>query len=162
MTDRHHYEEATFGAGCFWCVEAAFEQLDGVINTLPGYAGGHVENPTYEQVCTKTTGHAEVCRIVFDPAVISFDDLLAVFWTIHDPTTPDRQGNDIGPQYRSVIFYHSPAQKAAAEAMKRRLEQERVFDAPIVTAIEPLRNFYPAEEYHRHYFQRNPSQSYCQ
>ena len=154
-------EEATFGGGCFWCTEALFKQLKGVIEVYPGYAGGHVPNPTYEQVCTKTTGHAEVVRVRFNPSVISYEQLVEYFFLTHDPTTPDRQGNDIGPQYRSVIFYHSEAQREIAERVKARLEAQRIFAAPIVTAIEPLRNFYPAEDYHRDYFARNPDQAYC-
>ncbi|MCX8112379.1 MAG: peptide-methionine (S)-S-oxide reductase MsrA [Bacteroidia bacterium] len=154
-------EEATFGGGCFWCTEALFKQLKGVEEVYPGYAGGHVPNPTYEQVCTKTTGHAEVVRVRFRPDIIRYEQIVEYFFLTHDPTTPDRQGNDIGPQYRSVIFYHTPAQKEIAERVKSRLEAQKVFQAPIVTAIEPLRNFYPAESYHWDYFAKHPEQAYC-
>ncbi|MCS7154053.1 MAG: peptide-methionine (S)-S-oxide reductase MsrA [Bacteroidia bacterium] len=154
-------EEATFGGGCFWCTEALFKQLKGVVEVFPGYAGGHVPNPTYEEVCTKTTGHAEVVRVRFLPSVISYEQLVEYFFLTHDPTTPDRQGNDIGPQYRSVIFFHTPLQEEIAQRVKRKLESQKVFSAPIVTAIEPLKNFYPAEAYHHDYFARNPEQAYC-
>ncbi|RMF35247.1 MAG: peptide-methionine (S)-S-oxide reductase [Chlorobiota bacterium] len=154
-------EVATFGAGCFWCTEAIFSRLDGVISVVPGYSGGHVLNPTYEQVCTGRTGHAEVCQITFDPKRISYDELLEVFWKTHDPTTPNRQGNDVGPQYRSVIFYHSDAQRQRAEYYKRMLDESGAFDAPIVTEIVPFEQFWPAEEYHRNYFVRNPEKAYC-
>lgn len=154
-------EEATFGGGCFWCTEALFKMLKGVVEVFPGYAGGHVPNPTYEQVCTKTTGHAEVVRVRFDPAQISYAQLVEYFFLTHDPTTPNRQGNDIGPQYRSVIFYHSEAQRETAERVKQKLESEKIFSAPIVTAIDPLTTFYPAERYHWDYFAKNPNQPYC-
>lgn len=154
-------EEATFGGGCFWCTEALFEELRGVVEVIPGYAGGEVANPTYEEVCTGTTGHAEVVRVRFRPADLSYETLVEYFFLTHDPTTPDRQGADIGPQYRSVLFYHSLEQKAVAERVKRRLDAEKVFPAPIVTAIEPLTTFYPAEAYHRDYFARHPEQPYC-
>ena len=154
-------ETATLAGGCFWCLEAVFADLRGVDSVLPGYAGGDVPNPSYELVCTDTTGHAEVVQIVFDPSVITFRELLEVFFTIHDPTTLDRQGGDIGRQYRSAIFYHSPAQKAAAQEVIARLEAERIWDDPIVTEVTALTTFYPAEEYHRNYFQRNPSKAYC-
>lgn len=154
-------EEATFGGGCFWCTEALFKLLRGVEEVYPGYAGGHVPNPTYEQVCTKTTGHAEVVRVRFRPKEISYAQLVEYFFLTHDPTTPNRQGNDVGPQYRSVIFYHTPAQKQVAEEVKARLEKEKIFSAPIVTSIEPLQNFYPAEAYHWDYYAKNPSQAYC-
>ncbi|MCX7606265.1 MAG: peptide-methionine (S)-S-oxide reductase MsrA [Bacteroidia bacterium] len=154
-------EEATFGGGCFWCTEALFKPLKGVVEVFPGYAGGHVPHPTYEQVCSKTTGHAEVVRVRFDPTLISYEELTEYFFLTHDPTTPNRQGNDVGPQYRSVIFYHSEAQRIVAERVRERLEKEKVFSAPIVTAIEPLRSFYPAEQYHWDYYAKNPSQPYC-
>lgn len=154
-------ETATFGAGCFWCVEAVFESVRGVISCESGYSGGHVVNPTYEQVCTGTTGHAEVVHITFDPAVVSYARLLEIFWQVHDPTTPDRQGADVGPQYRSVVFYHSAEQKKAAEDRKRALESARIFDNPVVTHIEPFRAFYPAEPYHQDYYRQNSSQPYC-
>lgn len=154
-------ELATLAGGCFWCLEAIFEQLKGVEQVVSGYAGGHVPHPTYEQVCSKTTGHAEVVQITFDPSVITFDDLLEVFFATHDPTTRDRQGNDIGPQYRSVIFFHSPAQQATAQTKIRELTEARVFPAPIVTEVVPLTTFYPAEDYHHGYFRAHPQQPYC-
>lgn len=154
-------QKATLGGGCFWCLEAIFEQLRGVNAVQSGYAGGHVPNPTYEQVCTGTTGHAEVVQIEFDPDVISYRDLLNVFFAIHDPTTPNRQGNDIGPQYRSIILYHDEEQRTTAEATMRELEQSGTWDDPIVTELVPLEQFYPAEEYHNDYFRRNPEQGYC-
>ncbi|NEM96386.1 peptide-methionine (S)-S-oxide reductase MsrA [Pontibacter burrus] len=154
-------ETATFGNGCFWCTEAVFQQLKGVDKVESGYAGGHVENPTYEQVCSATTGHAEVLQITYDPKQISYEELLRVFWETHDPTTLNRQGNDVGPQYRSVIFYHNEEQKQLAENYKLALDQSGAFDDPIVTAIEPLTNYYPAEKYHQDYFLRNGSQPYC-
>ena len=152
---------ATLAGGCFWCLEAVFEQLRGVTKVMSGYSGGHVANPSYEAVCTGMTGHAEVTQVTFDPDQISFRDLLGVFFTIHDPTTLDRQGGDVGSQYRSAIFYHDDEQRRAAEDVVRELEAEHVFDDPIVTRIEPLEAFYPAEEYHREYYRRNPSQGYC-
>ena len=155
------HEIATLAGGCFWCLEAAFQDLKGVERVQSGYAGGRVANPSYEQVCTGTTGHAEVVQITFDPQVVSFDDLLHVFFTIHDPTTPNRQGVDVGTQYRSAIFYHTPDQKAAAERVIAELQREHVWDDPIVTELKPLEAFYPAEEYHRDYYRRNPNQGYC-
>ncbi len=152
---------ATFGAGCFWCVEAVFEELEGVASVESGYAGGAVDNPTYEQICTGTTGHAEVCLIRFDPRLISYEDLLAVFWQTHDPTTLNRQGPDAGTQYRSVIFYHSEQQKALAEASKKALDASGAWDRPAVTEISPLTSYYAAEDYHRNYYRLNPQQSYC-
>jgi len=152
---------ATLAGGCFWCLEAVFEQLKGVKKVESGYSGGHVPNPSYEAVCTGTTGHAEVTQVTFDPDVISFRDLLGVFFSIHDPTTPDRQGGDVGTQYRSAIFYHDDEQRRDAEDLVRELEAEHVFDDSIVTRIEPLEAFYPAEEYHREYYRRNPNQPYC-
>ncbi|MFQ5578937.1 MAG: peptide-methionine (S)-S-oxide reductase MsrA [Anaerolineae bacterium] len=156
-----NFKAATFGAGCFWCVEAVFEQLRGVQSVMPGYAGGHVPNPTYRQVCTGSTGHAEVAQITFDPGVITFAELLDVFWQTHDPTTLNRQGADVGSQYRSVIFYHSAEQKTLAEASKAKLEAAGVWPRPIVTEIVPLGDFFPAEEYHQTYYRRNPTQPYC-
>ena len=155
-------EEATFGAGCFWCVETCFKELEGVVDVYPGYAGGHVLNPTYEQVCSGSTGHAEVARIVFDPKKISYDALLELFWWIHDPTQLNRQGNDVGTQYRSVIFYHSEAQKKTAEEYVQKLTEEKVWDKPIVTEITKVNNFYKAEQYHQDYFNLNPQNQYCQ
>jgi len=155
-------EVATFGGGCFWCVEAVFEELDGVVSVVSGYAGGTVENPTYKQVCTGTTGHAEVCQIRYDPKKITYKQLLEVFWKTHDPTTPNRQGNDVGTQYRSMIFYHDQQQKELAEKVKAELDKSGAFAAPIVTQIEPAATFYPAEDYHQDYYRRNPGQGYCQ
>lgn len=154
-------EIATFGNGCFWCTEAVFQQLKGVDKVESGYAGGHVDNPTYKQVCSATTGHAEVIQITYNPDVISFDELLQVFWETHDPTTPNRQGNDVGPQYRSIIFYHNEEQRQLAEKYKEGLDKSGAFDSPIVTIIEPLSNYYPAESYHQNYFNNNGSQPYC-
>lgn len=154
-------DTATFGAGCFWCVEAVFQQLDGVLKVTSGYSGGHVANPTYEQVCSKKTGHVEVCRIVYDPSKITFDQLLEVFWKTHDPTTPDQQGNDRGPQYRSVIFYHDEEQKRLSEEYKTELIKSGVWNNPVITSIEPLKNYYEAEDYHQNYFNANPDQLYC-
>jgi peptide-methionine (S)-S-oxide reductase len=154
-------ETITLGNGCFWCTEAIFQQVEGVIKVTSGYSGGHVANPTYEQVCGKETGHAEVLQIEFDPAVITVDELLEIFWQTHDPTTLNQQGNDIGPQYRSVIFYHNEQQKARAAYFKKKLDEAKAFPAPIVTAIEPFTNFYAAENYHQDYYNRNGSQPYC-
>ena len=155
-------EVATLGGGCFWCLEAVYEQLAGVIGVVSGYAGGTIPSPTYEQVCTGGTGHAEVVQIMFDPGVIRFEELLEVFFTIHDPTTLNRQGADVGTQYRSVIFSHDEEQRAMAEAVIRRMEAEGIWDDPIVTEIAPLDAFYKAENYHQEYFRRNPGQPYCQ
>ncbi len=155
------YELATFGNGCFWCTEAIFLRLKGVRSVVPGYSGGHVDNPTYEEVCSGTTGHAESVQISYDPAIVSFDDLLEVFWKTHDPTTRNRQGNDIGPQYRSVIFYHNQEQKRLSEAYREKLEAEGVWEDPIVTEIEPFADFWPAEDYHRNYYANNAAQGYC-
>jgi peptide-methionine (S)-S-oxide reductase len=154
-------EQATFGAGCFWSTQAEFQQLIGAHSTVCGYSGGAVENPTYEQVCTGTTGHAEVVQITFDPKVISYSDLLEVFWHTHDPTTLNRQGHDVGTNYRSVIFYHTLKQREAAELSKRKLEAPAAFGAPIVTAIVPFSAFYPAEDYHQNYYMDHPGQPYC-
>ena len=154
-------EVATLAGGCFWCLEAAFQQLKGVEQVDSGYAGGHVPNPSYEQVCTGTTGHAEGVQITFDPTIVPFGDLLHIFFTIHDPTTLNRQGPDTGTQYRSAIFYHSPEQKAVAEGVIAELQAEGVWDDPIVTEVKPLEAFFPAEEYHRDYYKRNPNQGYC-
>ena len=154
-------QEATLGAGCFWCVEAVYQELKGVISVESGYSGGHVENPTYEQICSKTTGHAEVCRITYDPSKTSFSDLLQVFWKTHDPTTPNRQGNDEGPQYRSVVYYHDDAQKDLATSIKADLDSSGAWPDPIVTEIEPLTNYYKAEAYHQDYFTNNPNDRYC-
>lgn len=155
-------EKATFGAGCFWCVEAVFQRLKGVQSVVSGYSGGRVKNPTYKQVCTGKTGHAEVVQITYDPKQISFAELLEVFWATHDPTTRNRQGNDVGPQYRSVIFYHNDEQKRLAEHYKQKLDESGAFRAPIVTEITAFREFFPAEDYHQNYFNLNPNQPYCQ
>ena len=152
---------ATFGAGCFWCVEAAFQQLKGVTSVFSGYSGGHVENPTYEQVCTGSTGHAEVCQIEYDPEKISYEELLEVFFEIHDPTTLNRQGNDVGTQYRSVIFYHNEDQKKKAEKLKAELDAKGLWKNPIITELLPLSKFYKAEDYHQNYYRNNPNQPYC-
>ncbi|HEV8123508.1 MAG TPA: peptide-methionine (S)-S-oxide reductase MsrA [Gemmatimonadales bacterium] len=154
-------EQATLAGGCFWCLEAVYLNVRGVEKVESGYAGGEVANPTYEAVCTGRTGHAEVVQVTYDPQAISFRELLEIFFTIHDPTTLNRQGADSGTQYRSAIFYHSAAQKAEAEEMIATLEREKVYDSAIVTQVVPLEKFYPAEEYHRDYYQRNPNQGYC-
>jgi peptide-methionine (S)-S-oxide reductase len=154
-------ETITLAGGCFWCLEAVYEQMRGVVRVQSGYMGGSVPRPTYQQVCGGRTGHAEVVEVEFDPAVITARDVLEVFFAIHDPTTRDRQGNDIGPQYRSAIFYHSEEQKKVAEEIIRELEAERVFAAPIVTEVQPAADFWPAEDYHNEYFRRNPDQPYC-
>lgn len=156
------YEVATLGGGCFWCLEAVYDQLKGVVDVVSGYAGGHVDNPTYRQICNGDTGHAEVTQVTFDPTALSFRDILNVFFTIHDPTTLNRQGADVGTQYRSVIFYHSDQQKATAEAAIAELTSLGVWANPIVTEISPAPKFYPAEDYHQEYFARNPEQGYCQ
>jgi len=154
-------EIATLGGGCFWCLEAVYDEVRGVDDVVSGYAGGHVPNPTYEQVCTGTTGHAEVVQITYDPQIVTFRDLLDIFFTIHDPTTPNRQGADIGTQYRSAIFYHTPEQRADAEAAVAAYNAAGIWNAPIVTEIAPLEAFYPAEAYHQEYFVRNPAAGYC-
>jgi peptide-methionine (S)-S-oxide reductase len=162
-TAKTHKEEiATFGAGCYWCTEAQFQLLKGVSHVESGFSGGHVDNPTYKEVCNGTTGHAEVCNVYYDPAVISFDELLAAFWTCHDPTTLNRQGNDVGTQYRSVIYWHNDEQREKAEMYKRRLNEEKAFGNPIVTEIAPFRKFYIAENYHQNYYNDNKTQPYCQ
>jgi peptide-methionine (S)-S-oxide reductase len=161
-TEGTRTEVATLGGGCFWCVEATFEQLEGVERVVSGYSGGQVPQPTYRQVCSGTTGHAEVIQVHFDPERISFADLLRVFFTVHDPTTLNRQGQDVGTQYRSVVFYHSPDQKEQAEAVIRELDAEGVWSSPIVTEVSPFREFFPAEDYHQEYYRNNPNQPYCQ
>lgn len=155
-------ELITLGGGCFWCTEAVFQRLQGVEKVVSGYAGGLVENPTYRQICTGTTGHAEVIEVYFDPQKISLESILEVFWGTHDPTTLNRQGADVGPQYRSAIFFNTPKQKEIANRMKQELDQSGVFDRPIVTEITPFTNFYPAENYHQDYFNLNGMQPYCQ
>lgn len=154
-------ETATFGAGCFWCTEAVFQQLKGVHSAVSGYSGGETKNPTYEQVCSGMTGHAEVIQVAFDPKVISYPELLEVFWKTHDPTTLNRQGNDFGTQYRSAIFYHNEVQQRLAEHYKKELDDAGAFSGPIVTEITPFDVFYPAEDYHQKYFDANPRQPYC-
>lgn len=154
-------ETATLGGGCFWCLDAVYRDLRGVQAVVSGYAGGHLANPSYEQVCSKTTGHAEVVRVTFDPAEISFRDLLFVFFTIHDPTTKDRQGADVGPQYRSVIFFHSPEQEAIAREVMAKVTELGVWDAPLVTELSAAPQFWPAEEEHQDYFRLNPWSGYC-
>jgi peptide-methionine (S)-S-oxide reductase len=155
-------ETAVLGGGCFWCLEPIFQDLKGVHRVEPGYAGGHVPNPTYKQVCGGDTGHAEVVEVEFDPNDISFEDILRVFFTVHDPTTRNRQGADVGTQYRSTILYSSPEQKATAERVIREIEASGVWGRPIVTEVAPLDRFYPAEEYHHRYYERNPYAGYCQ
>jgi len=155
-------ETATLGGGCFWCLETAYGQLKGVESVTSGYAGGSVADPSYEQVCTGKTGHAEVVQVRFDPEVVTFPDLLNIFFSIHDPTTLNRQGGDVGTQYRSVIFWHSDAQRAAGEAAIGEISKAGIWAAPIVTEVAPLTAFYPAEQYHQGYFGRNPAQPYCQ
>ncbi|MDZ4844968.1 MAG: peptide-methionine (S)-S-oxide reductase MsrA [Chitinophagales bacterium] len=162
MDTNNKLDTATLGAGCFWCVEAIFQNLEGVHSVYAGYAGGHVNNPTYKQVCDGGTGHVEVAQITYDPVKISFEELLHVFWKTHDPTTLNRQGNDVGDQYRSVIFYHNENQKAVAEKSKQEMDASGYYDSPIVTAIEPLSNYSKAEDYHQNYFKYNSKQPYCQ
>jgi len=162
MTDEGRVEKATLAGGCFWCLDGAYRALRGVIAVESGYAGGDTPNPTYEQVCAGSTGHAEVVRITYDPTQISYRDLLEVFFSIHDPTTLNRQGGDVGTQYRSAIFHHDDAQRKVAEAIVAELAAESVFEAPIVTEITPLEAYYPAEDYHQDYYRRNPGQGYCQ
>ena len=159
--ETRNLETATLAAGCFWCVEAVFDDLRGVEDVVSGYSGGHKENPTYQEVCSETTGHAEVVQIKFDPEVLSFSDLLHVFFAVHDPTTLNRQGNDIGSSYRSAIFYHSEEQKKVAEETIAKLNGEGIWDSPIVTEITAYTNFYSAEAYHQEYFANNPNQPYC-
>jgi len=154
-------EQATFGLGCFWCSEAVFQRLRGVISAESGYSGGSVENPSYEAVCTGSTGHAEVIRIEYDSDQVSYDELLEVFWKMHDPTTLNKQGNDVGTQYRSAIFYHDDKQKTLAETYRQKLVDEKIWSDPIVTEISPLENFYPAGNYHEDYFNQNGTQPYC-
>lgn len=155
-------ETATLGGGCFWCTEAVFSELSGVVSVIPGYAGGTAPNPSYEDVCTGRTGHAEVVQVVFDPRTLAYRDLLRIFFTVHDPTTLNRQGADSGTQYRSIVLYEGPAQKSAAEEVAREIEEARVWRGRIVTEIVPLRVFYPAEDYHHNYFAKNPEKGYCQ
>jgi peptide-methionine (S)-S-oxide reductase len=162
MNETGRMETATLGGGCFWCLEAVYDEIEGVEDVVSGYAGGSIQNPTYEQVCSGRTGHAEVVQIRFDPGVISFKEILDVFFTIHDPTTLNRQGNDVGTQYRSAIFFHTPEQERVARQTIAELEAAKMWGAPIVTEVVPVPEFYPAEEYHQEYFSRNPYQPYCQ
>src|SRR4029453_16123696 len=155
-------DTATFGTGCFWCTEAIYKELTGVISVMPGYSGGYKENPTYKEVCGGETGHAECTQVVYDPSKISYDELLEVFFQVHDPTSLNRQGNDVGTQYRSAIFYHSDEQKRLAERYKKELDASGAFGSPIVTEIVPLTIFYKAEDYHQNYFNQNGNQGYCQ
>ena len=155
-------QTATLGGGCFWCTEAVFSELKGVEKVESGYSGGTVPNPTYEQVCTGRTGHAEVAQITFNPTVISYKEILQIFFTVHDPTTLNRQGADVGTQYRSVIFYHNEEQRTIAEQVVKEIEDAKIWDAPIVTQLAPFEAFYKAEDYHQEYFKQNPYQSYCQ
>jgi peptide-methionine (S)-S-oxide reductase len=161
ISDPDQVQQATFGAGCFWCVEAIYQRVNGVISVESGYSGGHVDNPTYREVTSGETGHAEVVRVDFDPAVISFEELLEVFWHTHDPTTLNRQGADVGPQYRSAIFYHNDKQKEIAEKSLRKTDESDLWSDPIVTEISPLINYYTAEDYHQNYFNNNPNAGYC-
>jgi peptide-methionine (S)-S-oxide reductase len=161
MTGTDSRATATFAGGCFWCVEAAFDELAGVESTTSGYAGGHVEEPSYEAVCTGDTGHAEVVQVAYDPDRVSYEDLLAVFFAVHDPTTLNRQGPDVGSQYRSAVFYHDETQRETTEAFIDELEAERVYDDPIVTEVEPLDTFWAAEEHHQDYYEKHPDQPYC-
>lgn len=154
-------DTATFGTGCFWCTEAIFQQLNGVLKVTSGYSGGHVANPSYKEVCNGTTGHAECVQIVYDPTKITFDELLEVFWQTHDPTSLNKQGNDVGTQYRSAVFYHNQEQKEKTEKYKEALNKSGAFDKPIVTEISPFHNFYVAEDYHQNYYNENGSQPYC-
>ncbi len=161
MSDNPNTRTATLAGGCFWCLEAVYDQLEGVSKVKSGYAGGHVANPTYQQVCTGSTGHAEVVRLTFDPDVVSYRDLVRIFFTVHDPTTKDRQGNDIGTQYRSAIFFEDDEQRRVAEEVMDEVRQEELYPAPLVTELAPLTEFYPAEAYHDDYYARNPNQGYC-
>ncbi len=161
MDNNTKLDTATFGEGCFWCTEAIFQRLKGVKEVISGYSGGHAANPSYEEVCTGSTGHAEACQIIFDPNTISYDELLKVFWKTHDPTTLNRQGNDIGTQYRSVIFYHNEMQKNLAEKYKKGLDASGAYERKIVTAIEPYKNFYKAADYHQNYYNNNSNKPYC-
>jgi peptide-methionine (S)-S-oxide reductase len=161
MSEEQSTELATLAGGCFWCLEAIYKDLRGVVRVVSGYAGGHVESPTYREVCEGTTGHAEVVQITFDPTLASYRELLEVFFTIHDPTTLNRQGADVGTQYRSAVFYHTPEQRETAEQVIAEMSAAHVWDSPIVTEVAPLDKFYPAEDYHQDYFEKNPTQPYC-
>ena len=154
-------KKATFGAGCFWCTEAVFQHVAGVESVISGYAGGHIKNPAYREVCEGRTGHAEVVQITYDPDTVSYDTLLEIFWKTHDPTTLNRQGHDVGTQYRSAVFYHDEEQQQLAEKYKQRLNESKIFSGPVVTEISPLEAFYPAEEQHQNYYNNHPDQGYC-
>jgi peptide-methionine (S)-S-oxide reductase len=156
------FQQATLGGGCFWCLEAVYSEMEGIVSVTSGYMGGHVKNPSYREVCTGTTGHIEVVQITFDPSVTSFREILEVFFAIHDPTTPDRQGDDVGPQYRSAIFFHSSEQRTEAERMIREIEASGQWSNPVVTEVRPAEVFWAAEDYHQHYFRDNAYQPYCQ
>jgi peptide-methionine (S)-S-oxide reductase len=158
----HELEKATLGGGCFWCLEAVYQEMKGVLKVVSGYMGGRVDHPSYERVCMGTTGHIEVVEVTFDPKLTSFREILAVFFTVHDPTTRDRQGNDEGPQYRSAIFHHTETQKHQAAEVMRDLEMAGVYDAPVVTELRSVEHFWPAEEYHQNYYRNHPEQGYCQ
>lgn len=155
-------EKATLGGGCFWCTEAVYKEMNGVVEVVPGYSGGHIKNPSYKEVCTGRTGHAEVVQITYNPEVVSFSEILEVFFKTHDPTTLNRQGNDVGTQYRSAVFYHNPEQKQTAEKVIELFQQDAVYDDPIVTEVTAFDVFYVAEDYHHNYFERNKNQPYCQ
>jgi peptide-methionine (S)-S-oxide reductase len=159
--EKSKLKKATFGAGCFWCVEAVFQNLDGVVEVVSGYSGGEIKNPGYMEVCSGRTGHAEVVQITYDPEKISFDELLEIFWRTHDPTTLNKQGADVGTQYRSVIFYHDEEQKLLAEKFKSLIDEKEIYDKPLVTEISPAKEFYKAEEHHQNYFNKNPEAAYC-
>ncbi len=161
IANQEHLQKATFGGGCFWCTEAVFQQVKGVEAVFSGYSGGKTKNPTYRQICSGTTGHAEVIQVHYDPKVISYEELLEIFWKTHDPTTLNRQGADVGTQYRSVIFYHDDEQKRLAELYKKKLDESKAFSNPIVTEISPFTEFYSAEDYHQNYYESNPAQPYC-
>ncbi|MCA1633014.1 MAG: peptide-methionine (S)-S-oxide reductase MsrA [Acidobacteria bacterium] len=161
MSSEQNSEVATLGGGCFWCLEAVFDDLRGVASVESGYAGGHAADPSYEEVCAGTTGHAEVVRVTFDPRAVSFKEILEVFFTVHDPTTLNRQGADVGTQYRSALFYHTPEQKEVAARTIAELDAAKIWDAPIVTEVVPFERFYEAEDYHQQYYLRNPNQGYC-
>lgn len=162
LNPKSNLDTATFGAGCFWCVEAQFQMLEGVVKVESGFSGGHVKNPSYKEVCNGNTGHAEVCNIVYDTKKISFEEMLYAFWQTHDPTQLNKQGNDVGTQYRSAIFYHNENQKKLAELYKKKLNDEKVYDTPVVTEISPFTAFYKAEDYHSNYYKNNGEESYCQ
>ena len=161
LTSNVPLDTATFGAGCFWCVEAVFQKLEGVVSVSSGYSGGQTKNPSYEDVCSGETGHAEVCQIAYDPKKISYDELLEAFWTSHDPTTMNKQGADVGTQYRSAIFYHNEKQKELAEAYKKKLNTEHAFEKPVITEVSPFNVFYKAENYHQNYYNENSNKPYC-